>query len=156
MTKTATEYPTSSASYTAALAYEPTRISSRTTFGNYCLLSWTPSSVFLDKSLGYASVLSYMGCSIVIFGGTLSLVPSMFFSKYVMKWPSIVNKNMSDQEAVNNISTTAVGSITAIKTLSARPQMNRQGSGGPDYMAPRLCSFYGTRTLCMGVPLGKL
>jgi methyltransferase (TIGR00027 family) len=59
----------------------------------------------------------------------LSLIPSMIVSKYILKWPSMINppsdSNLSD-----------LGSLTAIKTLSARAQMARQGSGGPDYLAP--------------------
>lgn len=69
----------------------------------------------------------------VLFGGTLSLVPSMLVSKYVFKWPSMVNQSSNNN---NNLST--MESLTAIKTLSARAQMALQQSGGPDYLAPVL------------------
>jgi methyltransferase (TIGR00027 family) len=42
------------------------------------------------------------------------------------------------RESCDNISNSTGGSRTAIKTLSARSQMNLQRSGGPDQMAPAL------------------
>lgn len=72
--------------------------------------------------------------------GWIALVPSMIFSKYIMGWPSMINHPQVNDTAKSkkNISTTSVGSLTAMKTFSARSQMALQASGGPDILAPLL------------------
>lgn len=80
--------------------------------------------------------------------GSTCLVPSIVFSKYIMRWPSIFNLPSSsqsnnsapDDDHETNTSNTTIGSLTAIKTLGARSQMNIQQSGGPDNIAPLLMS----------------
>ncbi|KAL3788189.1 hypothetical protein HJC23_004656 [Cyclotella cryptica] len=64
----------------------------------------------------------------------------MIFSKYIMGWPSMINRPQANDTAKpkKNISTTSVGSLTALKTFSARSQMALQMSGGPDTIAPLL------------------
>jgi len=120
--------------------------SERTSFGPYCLLSLFQPNGDLsryfyrwwDTTLGYVSVVGYTGCSVVLFGGMLSLLPSMLVSKYVLKWPSLINNNNNANEKNNKNVLSTMPSLTAIKTLSARSQMSLQGSGGPDYLAPNL------------------
>ena len=77
--------------------------------------------------------------------GYVSLVPSIIYSKYVRKWPSIFNLPSSSDstqkdDIETNTSNTAVGSITAIKCVFARSQMylQLQQSGGTDNIAPLL------------------
>lgn len=118
-------------SYSLPLANDPSRQNSRATFGSYCLLSFAPKSKLWDKLLGHASIVSYMGCSTVLFGGMLSLAPSMIVSKYILQWPSMINPPSQSNSTLSDL-----GSLTAIKTLSARAQMALQGSGGPDHLAP--------------------
>jgi methyltransferase (TIGR00027 family) len=120
-----------SSSYSVSLSDEPSRQKARTTFGPYCLLRLAPSSNLWDTTLGHVSIISYTGCSLALFGGMISLIPSMIVSKYVFKWSSMVNPPPS-----KHLST--IESLTAIKTLSARSQMALQGSGGRDYLAPAL------------------
>lgn len=123
-------------SFTASLAFDPARLRQRTTT-SFCALNVVQNSAILDQVLGVTSAFSFFGLIFIILGGLVCLVPSMIFSK-MMGWHSFISKPSAAARGDGNISTTEVGSVTAIKALVARSQMNRQGSGGPDSIAPLL------------------
>lgn len=132
-----------SRSYTAEMAYDPDRHKVRTTI-QFSLLNLFPNSRILHNGLGWLSIPTGAGIASLMFSGYLCLIPSIIFSKYIMDWPSIFNRKLAiahppgDFVEERNAAATDAGSATAIKTLSARSQMNIQKSGGPDSIAPRL------------------
>ena len=132
-----------SESFTAAVSYDPDRRHSRTTI-KFSLLNLFPKSHLFHNALGWLSIPTGTGIASYIFVGYVSLIPSIMFSKYIMGWPSFFNRTPSiepleeNDKVERNVSTTAAGSITAIKTLSARSQMHVQQCGGPDNIAPLL------------------
>ena len=130
-----TSYKTS---YTAKLAYDQARHSERTTL-QFTLLNLFPKSSIWSRLLGCLSFGTGLGVTTFLMIGWIFIVPSMIFSKFIMRWPSALNRPQSGSVSVaKNTSTTAVGSLTALKTFAARSQMAMQNSGGPDFIAPLL------------------
>ena len=137
--------PETTPSYTAELAYDPARRRARTAV-KFGLLPPTP---LVDRYLlGPFSSVTWIAVDAVVAGGFVCLIPSIAFSKYVMRWPSMFNlprEESADGRDVN-ASNGAMGSTTAVKTLSVRSQLYLQGGGGPDWVAPlimRQLSLFG-------------
>lgn len=130
-------------SYTAELANDPRRHHDRTSVC-FSLINLFKNSPFVDKYvLGPLSVITFLIILNALVFGSVLLLPSIVFSKYVMGWPSIFNlptKSAKTGDHETNVSNTTVGSIMAVKTLFARSQMYMQQSGGPDSIAPLLMS----------------
>lgn len=90
------------------------------------------------------SILTGLAITIVVAVNSVGLVPSILFSKYIMKWPSMYNLPPPPPATASeggggdttNTSNTSVGSITAIKTLCSRSQMFLMCNGGEDNIAP--------------------
>ena len=124
-------------SYTAELVNNQCRHHDRTAV-DIRLLNIFPQkySQFIDKYvLGPVSLFTGTCLATVMSVGYVSLIPSIIYSKYVRKWPSIFNLPSSsdstqEDDIETNTSNTAVGSITAIKCVFARSQMYLQQSGG--------------------------
>ena len=124
-------------SYTAELANNQCRHHDRTAV-DIRLLNIFPQkySQFIDKYvLGPVSLFTGTCLATVMSVRYVSLIPSIIYSKYVRKWPSIFNLPSSSDstqkdDIETNTSNTAVGSITAIKCVFARSQMYLQQSGG--------------------------
>lgn len=118
-------------SYSAVLAYDSSRLQSRTT-ARFCLLNVAPQSAFLDKALGYLSIVTASALTSVLTFGTIALVPSIAATK-LLGYTNYFNPGSS---SFRNVSTVGKGSVTAIKTLSARAQCSKMQAGGPDHLAP--------------------
>jgi len=131
----------SGSSYTAELAYDINRRNDRTTIHCKRLLDIFPkfTKPFVDKYLfGPLSIINGLGIvAALLIWYIIILLPCIFYSKYIMRYPSIFNlpQATTDKKDINT-SNTSIGSITAIKTLHARSQMYKQQSGGPDNIAP--------------------
>ena len=126
---------TARSSYTESLAYDPLRLRQRTTIPKFCLLGLAPNSSIWDKILSYLSIWTGFVAVLVLCIVSVILIPSIIVTKLL----GITNYfNIPDGDDGENVSKSGKGSITAIKTLSARSQMNliMNGNGGPDYLAP--------------------
>jgi len=139
----------SGSSYTAELAYDINRRNDRTTIHCKRLLDIFPkfTKPFVDKYLfGPLSIITGLGIVVILLVWyIIILLPCIFYSKYIMRYPSIFNLPQTTSASADkdtNTSNTTIGSITALKTLHARSQMYKQQSGGPDNIAPLIMNQF--------------
>lgn len=138
-----------SSSFSSKRSSLPSKISSRTQPG-LC-----PSSALVDKALGYLSILTGTATICTLIGLQFILIPSAIAAKLGLTSNWFNNKARIENQSRNtegspliekkNISNTETGSLTALKTLSARSTTARVGIN-PDYLAPKLMgklSLYG-------------
>ena len=106
-----------SSSYTAELAYDINRRNDRTTIHCNRLLDIFPKVIqpFVDKYLfGPLSILTGLCIVIILLAWyIIILLPCIFYSKYIMRYPSIFNlpqtTSTTDNKKDANTSNTTVG-----------------------------------------------
>jgi len=101
----------------------------------------------LDMLQGYLSIFTGFAIFFILIISQIILLPSILAAKMNLKknWFNAKLDMKGDKLINHNISQTETGSLTAIKTLSARSTTARLGMN-PDYLAPKLMaqlSLYG-------------
>lgn len=129
-------------SYTAEIAHDKYRRLART------VPSLTEANPVIDQALGLASLFTFAtGVQVGVIVGII-LLPSILNSRADDGEQSL---DFSNYPLSSNRSSAYGGSRTAVLALWARSQAHLQGSGGPDFLAPRLLE----RTSLLGPNMKK-